>query len=134
MAARYITYQGIMYRLAADAADPATILETGPNPTVDIPAPEVETSATPSPSPSDEDLKTLEMLSSNVTSKATSLAATLAPLVSKVKAKAKVDADNILMMAKGSIDSLVEDFKLLASKYKGVANRSMNEPAVEPKK
>jgi hypothetical protein len=123
MAARYITYQGIMYRLAADAADPATILETGPNPTVDIPAPEVETSATPSPSPSDEDLKTLEMLSSNVTSKATSLAATLAPLVSKVKAKSK-----------GSIDSLVEDFKLLASKYKGVANRSMNEPAVEPKK
>jgi len=128
MAAPYIMYKGIMYRLAAETTDPEAILETGPNPTVsDDPKPESEQSTTLTPSPSDDDVKTLELLAGNVTSKATALATVLAPLMDKVKAKSRAEADGILSAAKGSIDSLVEDFKLLSSKYAGVARRSMGE-------
>jgi hypothetical protein len=135
-AARYIQYKGIMYRLAADApaTDPGAILETGPNPTSPAPAkPESENPPTLAPAPGDDDLKTLELLVGNVSSKATALATSLAPLMEKVRAKSRAEADGILSAAKGSIDSLVEDFKLLTSKYAGVARRSMGENKNETK-
>jgi hypothetical protein len=125
MAARYIQYKGIMYRLAADTPQvaPEAILETGTNPA----ASKAESENSPTSAPGEDDLKTLEMLVGNVTTKATSLATTLAPLMEKVRAKSRAEADGILSTAKGSVDSLIEDFKILTSKYTGVARRSMGE-------
>jgi hypothetical protein len=129
MAATHIMYKGIMYRLAADVP-PETILETGTNPTT---TPAADNSSVTAPSPADDDIKTLELLVGNVTSKATALATVLAPLIEKVKTKSRSESDSILSGAKGSLDSLVEDFKLLASKYAGVARRSMGENKTENK-
>lgn len=131
MAATHIMYKGIMYRLAAEVP-PETILETGTNPTTPA-TPAADNSSAASPSPADDDIKTLELLVGNVTSKATALATVLAPLIEKVKTKSRSDSDSILSGAKGSLDSLVEDFKLLASKYAGVARRSMGENKTENK-
>lgn len=126
-APRYIRHKGIMYRLAADAPQTDAIQETAGNPVAGNPAPESESTPTLAPSPEDEDLKTLEMLTGNVNSRATALATGLAPLLEKVRSKSRADADGILSAAKNSLDSLVEDFKLLASKYAGYARRSMSE-------
>lgn len=128
MAANHIMYKGIMYRLAAEVP-PETILETGTNPTT----PAADNSSAAAPSPADDDIKTLELLVGNVTSKATALATVLAPLIEKVKTKSRSESDSILSGAKGSLDSLVEDFKLLVSKYAGVARRSMGENKTENK-
>ena len=117
-----ITYNGHMYRLAEEVkapdVPPETILETAANPTENA-------AASPAPDASESDRKTLELLLTNVVAHARALADGMDSFMGALGNRTQ--ADKVLAEGKDHLDGVLEDFKLLSSKYSGYARRHLSE-------